>query len=41
MSVGTRDPFFVPTNSLNKLSELAGVDRKTLFVELKQFAEQY
>ncbi|CAI6377107.1 unnamed protein product [Macrosiphum euphorbiae] len=31
----------LPSNSLNKLSKLAGVDRKTLFVELKQFAEQY
>lgn len=31
----------LPSNSLNKLSKLAGVDRKSLFVELKQFAEQY
>lgn len=27
--------------SLNKLSKLARVDRKKLFVELKQFAERY
>jgi hypothetical protein len=28
-------------NALHKLSILTGVDRKTLFIELKQFAEQF